>query len=280
MEVLLLNVDDRSVVTRSVTKSKDWYSYELDENLIDHYGQWKGQLQLKKGTETYVSSPFSFRIENDLQNDRPPQLTEVNNWKNLRAIANGLIADIRSELDLVAAKVSEIDGAETTRQQAESQRQSTFKTNETERQNTFETAEQERQSAELTRVENENQRKTDHANRSAELNGKADKKQEDWITPTLLNGWTNFGGVYESVGYMKDEFGFVHLKGMVKGGSVGQNIFFLPEGYQPLKSQYHACVSADIVRTLNIQANGGAFISTVASSNWVTLNGISFKAGA
>ena len=47
--------------------------------------------------------------------------------------------------------------------------------NETERQTTFETAEQERQSAEQDRVNAEVQRKIDHANRSAELDGKADK---------------------------------------------------------------------------------------------------------
>ena len=80
--------------------------------------------------------------------------------------------------------------------------------------------------------------------------------------------------------YMKDEFGFVHLRGMVKGGTVGRNAFMLPEGYKPLKSQYHMCISADIVRTLNVQSNGGVLISAVASNAWVTLNGISFKAEA
>lgn len=155
VEVLLLNVDDKSIVTRKTTKSDNWYSYELDDDIVAHYGQWKGQLQLKKGSETYVSSPFNFRIENDLQNDRQPQLTEVNNWKNLRTIADGLIDDLRIELESLTEQELEIENAETARQQAESQRQYTFETNETERQTTFETAESERQSAELIRVENE-----------------------------------------------------------------------------------------------------------------------------
>ena len=118
------------------------------------------------------------------------------------------------------------------------------------------------------------------ASLETEISKKANKQQEDWIKPMLLNGWTDFGGVYESVSYMKDEFGFVHIRGMVKGGTAGQNIFMLPEGYRPLKSQYHICIAADIPRTLNIQAGGGVLVALAASNAWVTLNGISFKAEA
>lgn len=128
-EIILLNVDDRSLVTRPVVKSTEGFTYELEDDIVAHYGEWKGQLKFNEGGEIYVSSPVGFRIENDLTNDRPPQLTEVNTWKNLRAIADGLIADIRSELEMVAGKLSEIESAES-----------------------------ERQSAELLRIENENQR--------------------------------------------------------------------------------------------------------------------------
>ena len=136
-EIILLNVDDRSLATRPVTKSAEGFTYELEDDIVARYGEWKGQLKFNEGGEIYVSSPVVFRIENDLNNDRPPQLTEVNNWKNLRAIADGLISDIRSELELVAGKMSEIESAESERQSAES----------------------ERQSAELLRIENENKRK-------------------------------------------------------------------------------------------------------------------------
>ena len=257
-EIVLLNIDDRSLVTRQVSKVLDSFAYELEDDITAHYGDWRGQLRFEQAGEIYVSSPVKFRIENDLSNDRPPHLSDVQSWVSLKRYADSLT----DELKQAVLSVEELEG--------------TLKENENARQQ----AETQRTSAESSRASAEAQRKIDHANRSAELAGKADKKQEDWKTPTLLNGWTDFGGVYESVGYMKDEFGFVHIRGMVKGGSVGQNIFFLPEGYRPLKSQYHTCISADVVRTLNVQNNGGVFISAVASSNWVTLNGISFKAGA
>ena len=45
-------------------------------------------------------------------------------------------------------------------------------------------------------------------------NNKADKTQEAWITPTLLNGWVmGFGGSFNGVKYRKNEFGNLELKG-------------------------------------------------------------------
>ena len=62
----------------------------------------------------------------------------------------------------------------------------------------------------------------------ADLNEKADKEQEQWITPTLMNGVIEV----TPVRYMKDSFGFVHLKGVC--GNVTQAIpmFNLPPGYR------------------------------------------------
>lgn len=62
----------------------------------------------------------------------------------------------------------------------------------------------------------------------------ASKQQEAWITPTLLNGWTNVGGNDATLQYFKDSTGIVHIKGVVTGGTATQ-IFTLPEGYRPNK---------------------------------------------
>ena len=98
-EIILLNVDDRSLVTRPVVKNAEGFTYELEDDIVEHYGEWKGQLKFNEGGEIYVSSPVSFRIENDLNNDRPPQLTEVTSWKELRKFADKLIADLQIEQD-------------------------------------------------------------------------------------------------------------------------------------------------------------------------------------
>lgn len=64
-----------------------------------------------------------------------------------------------------------------------------------------------------------------------QLAEKANKAQEDWITPTLLNEWEIYS-INFPVGYMKDEFGFVHVKGAVKNGTT-RVVFILPSGYRP-----------------------------------------------
>ena len=346
-EIVLLNIDDRSLITRPVSKVNNDFVYELDDDIIPHYGEWHGQLRFEAG-EIYVSSPVKFRIENDLSNDRPPQLSDVQSWVSLKRYADGLVDELKqavlsvegiedtfnanetvrrnqfemaeqsrqttfnaseSERDETfntnesarraqelerekaeATRQSEFEDNEasrdetfnanevlrqeneTTRQQAESQRQSTFETNETERQTTFETSEQERQSAELIRVENENQRKVDHANRSAELAGKANKKQEDWITPTLLNGWTTVN-IYSEPGYMKDELGFVHVNGTIKGG-IGR-AFQLPTGYRPSKAMVFPTVDLSSFGRVVLD-NVGNIIPSVPSGDRVSIH-ITFK---
>ena len=175
-EIVLLNIDDRSLVTRAVSKVEDGFAYELDDDIVAHYGEWRGQVRFEQKGEIYVSSPVKFRIENDLSNERPPQLSDVQSWVSLKRYADKLTEELKQA-------VLSIEGVEDTFNENETVRQTTFETNESERsatfntnestrksqelerekaeskrQTTFETNESERQSAELIRVENENQR--------------------------------------------------------------------------------------------------------------------------
>ena len=351
-EIVLLNIDDRSLVTRPVAKKLDSFTYELEDDITAHYGEWRGQLRFEQAGEIYVSSPVKFRIENDLSNERPPQLSDVQSWVSLKRYVDGLVDEFKqamlevegmddtfnanelerqdkfetaeqsrkttfetneSERDRTfesnettrqtqelerekaeSTRQTVFDGNEvnrtetfntneatrqeneTARQQAESERQSTFETNETERQTTFETAEQERHSAELIRVSAEEQRKIDHANRSAELEGKADKKQEDWITPTLLNGW-EAQSIDQTPKYYKDEFGIVHIEGCVKSGLNGSDLFILPNGYRTNSTHRYATSNSDTtVGRVDIRA-GGKVSPHKGSSAYVYLSGISFR---
>lgn len=52
-----------------------------------------------------------------------------------------------------------------------------------------------------------------------------------WQNATLLNSWTNVSPT--TAGYFKDCLGFVHLRGAVKSGTDGANIFTLPAGFRP-----------------------------------------------
>ena len=317
-EIVLLNIDDRSLVTRPVSKVEDGFTYELEDDIIAHYGDWRGQLRFEQAEEIYVSSPIKFRIENDLSNDRPPQLSDVQSWVSLKRYADSLVDELKQAVlsvdelegtfnanelerqdkfetaeqsrqttfnaseserdetfstneDIRQAQELEREEAEATRQQAESQRQSTFETNETGRQTTFETAEQERQSAELIRVENEEQRKIDHANRSAELAGKADKKQEDWIEPTLLNGATG------SLKYRKNSLGKLEFKGTLLLQDMSK-IAGIPRAYAPMENAFFVVASTSTLKdfkVVKLDYTGGLYFQApIPSTNFeVNFNG-------
>ena len=178
-EIVLLNVDDRSLVTRPVAKSLDGFTYELDDDIIAHYGDWRGQLRFEQAGEVYVSSPVKFRIENDLSNDRPPQLSDVQSWVSLKRYADNLTEELKRA-------VLSVDGIEDTFNENETIRQSQFETAEQSRQSTFNANEDIRQTQELEREEAENQRQSEfdnnEANRTETFNANEATRQENETT--------------------------------------------------------------------------------------------------
>ena len=316
-EILLYNENDKSFVTRKITKQDNDFVYELDLDIIPHYGTWKAQLQLVKNGDVYTSKPFEFDIENDLSNLAPqPTLTDINNWSTLKQSANELIDEMKDIIVDVEKSELERDSHESVRQQSELKRasqesvrqqnelkrdsqESVRQQNELKRasqesvrqQNELKRASQEsvrqqnerqRVSSESTRVNAEEQRKIDHENRSAELASKANKKQEDWITPTLLNGWYGIRPG-EPPQYMKDEFGFVHFRGAIsKGASATSNVAFnLPTGY---RSNTQTSFSIPEVAVspkglaVSILLNGDVDFAGARLNSWYAISSITFKA--
>jgi len=105
--------------------------------------------------------------------------------------------------------------------------------------------------------------------------------QEDWIAPTLLNSWINYGGGYNPAGYFKDSFGIVHLRGTVKSGTIGQAIFTLPVGYRPAYKEILITISHDganeKLSRCDVQADGNV-VSCFGSNTYYSLDGITFRA--
>lgn len=98
-------------------------------------------------------------------------------------------------------------------------------------------------------------------------------------TPTLQNGWVNYGSTYESVTYWKDSCGIVHLAGMIKSGTTTDEtvIFTLPEGYRPRESEKFFAVSMNAICVIDIYSTGNVAIKAGANAGWLSLSGITFR---
>lgn len=98
--------------------------------------------------------------------------------------------------------------------------------------------------------------------------------QEDWKTPLLINGWLEVEGF--PVRYMKDNMGFVHIKGRITGGTINKNAFLLPEGYRPLNTLYFATSSNGAFGRIGVTQ--GSVVPDIGSNINVELNGLHYKA--
>lgn len=110
------------------------------------------------------------------------------------------------------------------------------------------------------------------------LRMKVNIAQEAWIAPTLNNGWINYGAPLPNVGYYKDNLGIVHLRGVVKNGTIGYtSIFTLPSGYRPANELWFIVSSYNTDGKLVISSNGPVQL-IIGSNTSVSLDGITFKA--
>jgi hypothetical protein len=101
----------------------------------------------------------------------------------------------------------------------------------------------------------------------------------------FTNGWDNFGG-YDTVGYFKDPFGVVHLKGSATAptpDSLGKPMFTLKPGYRPAARKGYGIASEASGGTftlceVDIKIDGTVFASSPCSPYWIPLDGLSFRA--
>lgn len=106
---------------------------------------------------------------------------------------------------------------------------------------------------------------------------------EPWRSPEFLNSWTDFNtATHTPAGFMKDPFGFVRLRGLVKrlvSGYALIPIFILPEGYRPTFSTNFAVVGNNNFARLEIATSGAVMVTAAVSAtpeNFVSLDGVTF----
>jgi hypothetical protein len=70
------------------------------------------------------------------------------------------------------------------------------------------------------------------ANLNATLKTIQISTKDDWITPTLLNSWVDFGSTIQPAQYRKHN-GLTEVRGRVKDGSLDSTVFVVPQTYAP-----------------------------------------------
>lgn len=95
--------------------------------------------------------------------------------------------------------------------------------------------------------------------------------------PAFSNSWVNYGAGYNTAAFFKDPNGVVHLKGLIKSGTVTSAVFTLPSGYRPAATEVQPIVSNGAAGYIDIQ-NNGVLKVVGGSSAWASLDGITFRA--
>ena len=106
---------------------------------------------------------------------------------------------------------------------------------------------------------------------------KATKTQPSFTNATpLTNSWA---AATSAPGYFKDEFGIVHLRGAVKSGVAGTQVFTLPSGYQPsVLLCFPVIDGASVVAQCTVDTAGNVVIwTTTANANGFNLAPVQFK---
>ena len=92
-------------------------------------------------------------------------------------------------------------------------------------------------------------------------------------------GWQNVGFGFQAVGYFKDQFGVVHLRGAAERVSGSSNhLFTLPVGYRPTAIEnFLVYGDSGVVASVVIQPGGEIFMISGPTA-FVSLAGVTFKA--
>ena len=111
------------------------------------------------------------------------------------------------------------------------------------------------------------------------ITGNQIEVQQAWQSiSTFANSWVNYDPpTQHSVAYYKDSLGIVHLRGLIKNGTVGAVAFTLPAGYRPDLPYHFACASNNAAGVGRVDPNGT--VNILAGSNiWFDVSVMSFKA--
>ena len=251
--IVLLKMRDGSffqVPSVDVTRTLNVFSYTLKENEGNHDGLAEIQLIVTIDAKEFATQKYNFKVISGLDSDVAREIM-IYDWSTLTAEARAYIDQFTADEVL---RDAEFDNSQFDRNVAfnlaQNNRQSQFSDLAEDLTATLDATLQEMGAHKAstdnphgvtkTQVGLGNVDNTSDANKPVStaqqtaLNLKANKVQEAWITPTLLNGWTT-SSIYGSIRYNMDDMGYVHIEGSLIGtNAIGLIAFVLPNKYMAL----------------------------------------------
>lgn len=248
--LVLKNTSDGSVVQRNLEMNYSPFYYKMREEELERAGNWIGQIVVEKDSKALTSRSFKFHIKGSLLDTAIPSLSDVQNYQKFFKQLNDLNDEMTAYLETATL-------SEEQRVEAETVRAGLFEG--------FEASEEVRKQNEVIRQQNETNRIAGFQtydervlNLEKDMLLKANKKQEDWITPALSNGATG------TIQYRKNSLGNLEFRGVMTSVE-GVNSLQFPTGYRVAVSTIIALPTTannPTLRRINIQPNGATYFLT------------------
>lgn len=103
------------------------------------------------------------------------------------------------------------------------------------------------------------------------------RKIGDTGQPAFTNAWVNFDGGWGPAAFWRDPLGIVHLRGLIKNGTVGQPVFTLPPGFRPAVNETFSTISNGAVGRVDVTTDGLVTAQAPSSNIYVSLSGLTFR---
>ena len=100
-----------------------------------------------------------------------------------------------------------------------------------------------------------------------------------WITPTLLNGWTQYNDTDWPVRYRR-KGGLVYIRGLtIPPATTTSVIMNMPGGFRPKNETLRGAVDSGMLyKQVYVNQNGNVSSSNGSSAGWLSLEGITYPA--
>lgn len=96
--------------------------------------------------------------------------------------------------------------------------------------------------------------------------------------PAFTNAWVNYDSGWMPAGFWRDPFGMVHLRGLIKNGTVGSAAFTLPPGFRPSAgAETFPSISNGAIGRVDVSTDGTVTPASPSNNAYVSLSGISFR---